>query len=68
MEWTQLDWSTQLCHALECYNVTVEEEGEDLKNINIPEAEGHHEVGGLQVENPDISAPLKEKNTSKHWH
>ena len=33
----QLDWSTQLCHALECYNVTAEEKEEDPKNINIPE-------------------------------
>ncbi len=23
MEWTQPDWSTQLRHALECYNVTT---------------------------------------------
>lgn len=26
VEWTQLDWSTQLCHVLECYNVTDEQE------------------------------------------
>jgi len=35
------DWTTQLRHALECYNVTAEEEEEDLRNINIPETEGH---------------------------
>jgi len=23
MEWVQLDWSTQLCHALECYNMKL---------------------------------------------
>jgi len=26
----QPDWTTQLSHALECYNVTVKEEDEDL--------------------------------------
>jgi len=29
MEWVQPDWSTQLWHALECYNVTTKEEDED---------------------------------------
>lgn len=29
VEWTQLDWRTQLRHALKCYNVTAEEEEED---------------------------------------
>jgi len=38
------EWATQLSHALECYNVTVEEEDEDLWKINIPEIEGHYEV------------------------
>ena len=42
----QSDWTTQLCHALECYNVTFEEEEEDPRIINIPEAEAHHEVEG----------------------
>ena len=55
----QPDWSTQLCHALECYNITVEVEDEDPRNINIPEAEGHCEVEGPQIENPNITAPLK---------
>lgn len=59
MEWTQPDWSTHLCHVLECYNVTIEEEDEYLRNINIPEAEGHREVKGPQIQNPNISAPLK---------
>jgi len=36
MEWIQPYWSTQRCHALECYNVIAEEEDEDLRNINIP--------------------------------
>lgn len=38
------DWTTQLSHALECYNVTAEEEDNDPRKINIPETEGHHEV------------------------
>jgi len=46
LELVQLDWSSQLHHALECYNVTTEEEDEDPRNINIPEMEGHHEVEG----------------------
>jgi len=33
----QQDWTTKLCHALECYNVTAKEE-EDPRNINILEA------------------------------
>ena len=41
------DWSTQLRHALECYNVNVEGEHEDPRNIDIPKAQGHREVEGL---------------------
>lgn len=29
VEWTQPNWSTYLCHALECYNVVAEEEEDD---------------------------------------
>ena len=43
----QPDWTTQLSHALECYNITAEEEDEDLCKINIHEIEGRHEVEGL---------------------
>lgn len=59
MQWAQLDWSTLLCHALECYNVTVEEEDEYPRNINIPDVEGHRKVEGPQIENPDITTSLK---------
>lgn len=55
----QPDWTTQLCHALECYNVTNKEEYGDPGNINIPKVEGHREVEELQIENLDITAPLK---------
>lgn len=36
LELIQIDWSTLSCHALECYNVTADEEDEDPRNINIP--------------------------------
>lgn len=29
LELVEPDWSTQFCHALECYNVTVDGEDED---------------------------------------
>lgn len=45
----KLYWTTQLWHMLECYNVTAEEEEEDLMNVNIPETEGHREVEGPQI-------------------
>ena len=40
----QPNWTTQLHHVLECYNVTVEDKDEDPRNINIPKAEGHRKV------------------------
>jgi len=58
------DSSTQLHHALECYNVTAEEDDKDPRNINILEVEGHREVEGLQIENPDINAPLKTRQVN----
>ena len=39
--------------------MNAEEEEEDLKNINIPDAKGHYKVEGLQIENPDITESLK---------
>ena len=54
-----LDWTTELSHVLECYNVTTEEEDEDPKKINILEMEGHCKVEGPQIEDPDIIVPLK---------
>ena len=44
--------------------MTAEEEDEDLWKIKIPETEGHHEVKGPQIENPDIIAPLKTKQVN----
>ncbi len=44
--------------------MTIEEEDEDPQNINIPETEGHREVKGPSIENPDITAPLKTKQVN----
>jgi len=52
-------WTTHLSHMLECYNVTVEEEDEDSRNINILETEGHRDIEGPQLENSNITKPLK---------
>ena len=61
MEWVQPDQSTQLHNVLEFYNVTIEEEDDDLRNINIPKVEGHREVEGPQIDDLDITALLKTK-------
>lgn len=39
--------------------MTVEEEEDNMRNITIPETEGHHEVEGPQIENPNITVALK---------
>jgi len=41
--------------------VSIEEGGEDPRNINIPESEGHCKVAGPKAEVPDISHLLKTK-------
>lgn len=46
LELIKLEWATQLSDALECYNVTAEEEDKDPQKINILETEGHCEVQG----------------------
>eukprot|EP00253_Pinus_taeda_P006591 PITA_06591 len=57
-------WSRQLSQALECYNVQVEDDDDDPRNINIPEKEGSHEVRGPTIKDPDITAPLKTKQVN----
>lgn len=64
LELIQPDYSTQLHHALECYNVTAKGEDEDLRNINIPKTEGRHEAEGPQIENPNITASLKTRQVN----
>ena len=44
MELLQLEWVTQLSHAIDFYNVNVEEDDEDPQNIKILETEGCREV------------------------
>lgn len=61
IEWVQPDWGMQLCHALECYNVTTEDGKEDPRNIHILDSEGQRKVEEPKVEIPDISYPLKTK-------
>lgn len=41
-----------------------EGEDEDPRNINIPEVKDHREVEGLQIENSDITAPLKTRQVN----
>lgn len=42
----------------------AKEEEEDPRNLNILEAEGHREVEGLQIKNPNITAPLKKRQVN----
>lgn len=39
--------------------MTIKEEHEESRKLNIPKAEGHQEIEGPQIENPDITALLK---------
>ena len=64
LDWIQPDWTIQLRHVLECYNVTTEEEEEDPRNVNIPKTKVHREVEGPQIENPDITVPLKTRQVN----
>ena len=41
--------------------MTSEGENEDTRNIDISKAKCHREVEGLQIENLDITVPLKTK-------
>lgn len=62
--WVQPNWSKQLCHALECYNVVMEEGEKDPRKINIHEFEGECEVEEAKAEIPDISNRLKNKQVN----
>ena len=64
LDLSQLEWATQPSCTLECYNVTAEEEDEDHQKTNILEIEGHHEVQGLQIGNPNIIALMKKKQVN----
>jgi len=57
----QPDWSQQLNQALERYDVRVEYNEDDRRNINIMETKGIREVNGLEIEDLDITTLLKTK-------
>lgn len=44
--------------------MTVEEEDEDPRNINVLETEGHSKVEGPQIENTYITVPLKTRQVN----
>ena len=48
---TQLDWTTKVENARECYNFTIDED-ENTRNINIPESEGSCVVARPPLECP----------------
>ena len=52
------DWKIQEAHAVECYNLEIDEDT-DLRNIDIPESEGHCDIHGPAVEAPEVTRPLK---------
>lgn len=64
LDLVQPDWTTQLSHGLEWYNVTTKEEDEDPRKINILETKRHHKVEGLQIEDPDITTLLKTRQVN----
>ena len=54
----QPDWKIQEAHAVECYNLAIDED-DDLHNVAIPESKGYCEVHGPAVEAPEVTQPLK---------
>ena len=50
-------------NAVECYNLAIDDD-EDPHNINIPESEGHCEVHGPAVEEPEVTQPLKTRQVN----
>lgn len=50
--------------TLECYNVNVEEDDEDPRNISISEIEGCREIHRPSLEDTDFTAPLKMKQVN----
>lgn len=49
---------------MECYNVKAEGDEDDPRDISIPKSEGSQEVCGPEIEDPDITAPLKMKQVN----
>lgn len=63
-ELMQPDRSRQLSRALECYNIKAEGDEDDPRDINIPEFEGSREVHDPEIEDLDVTAPLKMKQVN----
>eukprot|EP00253_Pinus_taeda_P031878 PITA_31878 len=65
LDFIQTYCTTQLCHVLECYNVTSEEEEEDPRNINIPEAEDLkgiiRDLGVMKIMLKPNAKPVKQR-------
>jgi len=64
MEVIHPEWETQLNSVLECYNVNIKEDNEDLWKVNILETEGYREVQGPLIEYPDITTLVKTKQVN----
>lgn len=60
----QPDWSRHLSQALECYNVKVEVDEDDPRDIHIPESKGILELHSPEIEDPDVVVPLKMKQVN----
>ena len=48
------DWKTQEAHAVECYNIAIDED-DDPRNIDIHESEGHCNVRGPALEVSEVT-------------
>ena len=59
----QPDWKEQEANAVECYNLTIDED-HDPRNINIPESEGNCDVHGPAVKAPEVTQPLKTRTVN----
>ena len=50
--------------AVECRNVTTEDNEKDTRNINIFESEGQRVVIGAEIELPDVTEPIKTRKVN----
>lgn len=55
MTWVQPHQNAHLQQILECYNLTIEEGDEVIRNINILESEGHRKMERLDVKIPYVT-------------
>ena len=57
------DWMTQEAHAVEYYNLAIDED-DDPRNIGIPESEEHCDVHGPAAESLEVTQPLKTRTVN----